>query len=110
MDSKYLVTDTRRVLQRQLAHLIREGKPFTADDLTLDGRVAIDSGHNPNSSQNAIGSIFSQSNREGLIVFTGNTRKSKAPHRKGGLIREWRGTLIGLQWADELLEQGELFE
>jgi photosystem II stability/assembly factor-like uncharacterized protein len=93
--------------QRQLAYLILSDTDFTADDLTNNGAIALDSGHTANALQNGIGSIFSRSARQGLISFTGNVRRSNAPHRKGGAIRVWRGTDAGKRWARQVLDDTE---
>jgi hypothetical protein len=88
----------------RLAELILTGDTFTADDVTYNGRFALDRSHSPNGKQSGIGSMFQQASREHLIEFTGQVTKSKAKHRKGGAIRIWRGTEKGARWAQMILE------
>lgn len=90
-------------LERRMAHLILSGVRFTADDVTADGALALDGEHLPNARQNAIGSMFNQLARRGIIEFTGTVVRSKAPHRKGGAIRVWLGTETGHLWARSVL-------
>lgn len=92
-------------LERRLARLLLAGGTFTADDVTGDGNVALDTSHAPNAKQNGIGTLFNQASRRGLIDFTGNVVRSNAPHRKGGAIRVWRGTEAGVLWARNVLAQ-----
>lgn len=80
----------------RLNELIRSGRPFTADDITDDGQIAVDSTHKPNGRQSRIGSLIRQAHAHGRIEKTGGFARSRAPHRKGGLILEWRGTTTGL--------------
>ena len=84
----------------RLAVLILWGDPFTSDEVTLRGSVTAAGDHAPNASQNSIGSLFQSASRQGWIAFTGETRRSAAPHRKGGLIRVWQGTDKGVKWAE----------
>ena len=88
-------------LDLRLAGLIVRRRPFTADDLTDSGRLTIDETHGPNGKQSAIGAIFSRARKDGLIVPTGEFVSSRAPRRKGGAIRVWRGTEAGHSWAVE---------
>jgi hypothetical protein len=90
-------------LERRLARLILAGRPFTADDVTDDGALALDAAHRPNARQNGIGTLFNQAARRGLIWFTGQVVRSRAPHRKGGAIRVWDGTEAGVLWARNVL-------
>jgi hypothetical protein len=88
----------------RLAELILDGDPFTADDVTYNGRFALDQSHSANGAQSGIGAMFQRASRERLIEFTGDVVKSKAKHRKGGVIRVWRGTEKGVRWAEMMLE------
>ena len=88
-----------QALLDRLADLILAGEPFTADDVTQAGTLTAAGDHAPNASQNSIGSLFNSASRKGWISFTGDTRQSAAPHRKGGLIRVWTGTANGRNWA-----------
>lgn len=65
--------------------LERQGTPFTADDL----RDLIGPDHQPHH-VNAVGALFNQHHRAGLIraVGGGNSRGQK---RNGGYRREWIG-------------------
>lgn len=92
-------------LERRLARLILVGREFTADDVTANGLVALDPDHAANGRQNAIGTLFNQASRRGLIDFTGQVVRSNAPHRKGGAIRVWRGTEAGVLWARSILAE-----
>jgi hypothetical protein len=95
--------EVNRVMSSRLAGLILQGGPFTADDVTEAGALVIDGQHTPNGKQSGIGSLFNQAARRGLIYFTGNVVRSEAPHRKGGAIRVWRGTEVGVLWARSVL-------
>ena len=86
-------------LERRLARCILSGEPFTADDVTDEGRLALDGAHAPNARQSGIGSMFQSHARAGHIRFTGRVIKSSAKHRKGGAIRVWEATDAGVRWA-----------
>jgi len=88
------------ILERRLAHFILDGHPFTADDVTDNGMITVGGGHDPNSKQSSIGSMFQSHARLGHINFTGDVTKSTAKHRKGGMIRVWEGTAKGRRWAE----------
>ena len=88
--------------EMRLAALIASGEPFSADDLTMSGQVTADEFHTPNGKRSSIGSLFSAKRKAGLIEPTGAVVNSTAPHRKGGLIRVWRGTPKGVRWAIEV--------
>jgi hypothetical protein len=92
-------------LERRLAHTILAAgdMPFTADDVTGNGSVAIDPDHAPNAAQNGIGSFFRRMAARRLIEPTGQVVRSAAPHRKGGAIRVWHGTTAGRLWARSVL-------
>lgn len=89
---------------RRLAHLIIAEVPFTSDDLTASGTLAMDAAHAPNAKQNGIGAVFAQHSKLGHIRSTGQLVRSTAPHRKGGAIRVWQGTAAGRQWASSVIE------
>ena len=75
---------------KALGELARSGHAFTADDLVAKvGHPDLD--HEANGRNSVIGSLFRQAHRAGLIEPTGDTRQSTQPHRKGGLVRVWRG-------------------
>jgi hypothetical protein len=84
---------------QRAAELIVDCPEWTADDLTDDGAVTPDPDHAPNSANNGVGSYINGLSRRGLIAFTGQVVRSRAPHRKGGVIRVWTGTSAGRQWA-----------
>jgi hypothetical protein len=92
-------------LERRLAELVADGVDFTADDVTANGTVTLDGDHSANGEQNGIGGLFNRASRRGLIEFTGAIARSKAPHRKGGTIRVWRGTSAGRLWAIDALNK-----
>jgi hypothetical protein len=89
-------------LEARLAYYILEGRPFTADDVTDLGRIAVDASHGPNAGQSGIGSLFQAHARAGHITFTGRVVKSQAKHRKGGAIRVWEPTEAGRRWAESV--------
>jgi hypothetical protein len=86
-------------IEQALARCILTGSSFTADDVTADGAVTIDGTHEPNARQNGIGSMFNRAAKRGLIEWTGEVVRSRAPHRRGGTIRVWTGTEAGRLWA-----------
>ena len=88
-------------LDIRFAGLVARGEPFTADDLTRSGTLTVDEHHTPNGKQSSIGSLFSWASKAGLIEGTGDWVRSTSPHRKGGVIRSWRGTPEGRRWAAE---------
>lgn len=91
------------VLDRRLAGLIMSGLDFTVDDLTDDGTITLDSGaHRPNGRQNGIGAYMRGAVRHGYIAWTGDVDKSRSPHRKGGMVRVWTGTIVGRRWAERI--------
>jgi hypothetical protein len=94
-----------KVLERRLAWLIISQSTFTADDLTEDGQVAIDAGHAPNAGQNGIGAFIGSAHKRRLIQRTGASVKSRAPHRKGGMIQIWAPTVAGKLWARSVLAE-----
>lgn len=72
-----------------IATLAARGDPFTSDDLlALVGPP--DPSHAPNATNNAVGAVFRRARGSGLIRVVGHAR-SRAPHRKGGLVRVWQG-------------------
>lgn len=92
------------VLQARLYTLMSRGTPFTADDVTADGKVTVAGDHEPNKKQNAIGAMIRSQSQAKRIAPTGKVVSSKAPHRKGGMIREWRATDFGARWAKSQLD------
>lgn len=78
--------DQARLVLKRLAV---GGGVFSADDLTAIVGPP-DEDRAPNNRNNAIGAIFSEAARAGLIEVVGHT-KSTTKTRKGGLIRVWRG-------------------
>jgi hypothetical protein len=84
-----------------LASVIIAGEDFTADDVTDSGMRTVDGSHRANGRQSAIGKVFQEAQRLGWIESTGRVVRSSAPHRKGGGIRVWRPTQLGIDWAME---------
>jgi len=76
---------------------------FSANEITSDGEWALDPDHGANGRQSAISATFQGLSSQGKIVWTGAVVKSKAPRRRGGIIRVWRLTAKGRAWAKELL-------
>jgi len=73
----------------EIARLAASREPFTADELY--GAVGHpDQAHTPNGANNLIGSVFREAKQMGLIEPIG-FRPSQQPHRKGGIVRIWRG-------------------
>lgn len=89
--------------ERRLAALILAGGDFTIDAVTECGEIARDRGHAQNGTQNSIGSVIRNAASKGRIEFTGEIAKACSPHRKGGMIRVWRGTEAGRLWAANVL-------
>ena len=93
-------------LERRLAWLILSARTFTADDLTDDGAFTLDGGaHVPNAGQNGIGAFIGSAHKRRLIQRTGSSVKSRAPHRKGGMIQIWAPTATGRLWAKSVLAE-----
>lgn len=76
--------------ERELLHMADSGKPFTSDDLVAVVGLP-DSAHNPNAANSAVGALFRTAHSMKWITPIG-VEASKQPHRKGGMIRVWRGT------------------
>lgn len=93
-------------IERRFAELVDTREPFSSDDVTANGSVALDGSHAPNAGQSGIGSMFQAAAKAKRIEFTGEVVRSKAPHRKGGVIRVWVGTEVGQLWARRLLDPG----
>ena len=94
-----------KALERRLAWLLISQATFTADDLTDDGNFALDPDHGGNGAQSGIGAFINSASRRRLIEFTGAVVKSKAPYRKGGVIRVWAPTTAGRLWAKDVLAE-----
>jgi len=92
-------------IEERIAFVVLAGQPFSVDDVTEDGAWAPDPTHAANSTQNSIGQHIGDVARRGLIEFTGEVQRSCAPHRKGGMIRIWRPTSAGDEWARSMFEQ-----
>lgn len=71
--------------------LAATGRDFTSDDL-LEMIGPPDVSHAPNARNNAMGAAFSRASKRKIIEVVGHTQ-SRAQHRKGGLIRIWRGVV-----------------
>ena len=80
----------QQVARVRLRELADSGQPFTADDL-YDSVDHPDLAHAANGRNNAIGSLFGEAHKTGMIIPVG-VQKSRQPHRKGGMVRVWRGT------------------
>jgi hypothetical protein len=78
--------------------IVEKFEEFTADDVTDRGKLTLDDDHTANGKQSAIGSLFAQASRARRIAPTGRVTKSTAPHRKGGLIREWQACMNSLEF------------
>ena len=96
-------------IEERIAFLILGYEAFNSDDLTEDGTWAPDQTHAPNGRQNAIGAALNNAARRGYIETDGRVVQSCSPHRKGGAIRVWRPTAIGIEWARQMfgLEEPE---
>ncbi len=73
----------------QLEVLAASGRPFTADDLH-EAVKHPDASHSANGRNNLIGSVFREAHHAGVIEPVGVV-PSRQAHRKGGMIRVWRG-------------------
>jgi len=94
------------IIQYRLAEVISIREVFSADDVTLDGRFAIDHAHRPNSRQGMIGRGFNWAVMLGLIAPVDTaTRQSRNPRRKRGSVRLWRRTEAGAAWAITFLDE-----
>lgn len=94
-------------VEQEFARLVLAPFVFTADDVTNEGSEAIDPDHTPNGAQSGIGRMFQIANRKRYIEWTGDVVPSKAPHRRKGIIRVWRGTAVGRAWARRVLGLGD---
>lgn len=94
-------------VQHRLAEVILTGgEMFTADEITADGRFAIDHQHRPLGRQNVIGRVFGWAAGLGLIEAVDTTAKrSRNPRRKAGGNRLWRATDDGRAWAVTFLAE-----
>lgn len=77
--------------------------PFTIDDITLDGHLALDVAHECNGPQNGIGTVLNRAQKRQLIQTDGMTTRSRSPLRKGGAVKVWHPTEAGLLWAKHIL-------
>ena len=73
----------------EIRRLAETGEQFTSDDV-LDAVGHPDTGHTPNGGNNLIGSVIREAKQRGLIEAIG-FRPARQPHRKGGIVRIWRG-------------------
>lgn len=71
-----------------MCELWETGEPFSSDNLK-DIVGVPDQGHEPNGTNNQIGSVFREWSARGLIERVDTTR-STYRHRKGGLIVVWQ--------------------
>ena len=95
-----------KVLQAQAARLILADLRFSSNDVTINGDIVIDPTHAQSGRQSGIGAMFNEMARRQLIEFTGDIEASTSPHRKGGMVRIWRGTEAGRLWARNVLGLG----
>lgn len=94
------------LIQRRIAREILAGRSFTSSEVTDCGELSFDDSHLPNSTNNTIGRLIRHLSDKGVIEAIGFA-PSCTPTRKGGLIRRWRGTADGIEWAREMLaDQG----
>lgn len=81
--------DWRTWAMTEIERLARTGLPFTSDDL-LDAVGHPDMSHAPNGGNNLIGSVMREAKQRGLIEAI-RYRPARQQHRKGGIVRLWRG-------------------
>jgi hypothetical protein len=93
-------------LTRRLAVLLADPNQhtFSADDVTLGGKMSVDPEHEANSKQSAIGSAFRKWAKDGYIEWTGRVVNSKNPRRNKGMVKVWKATDRGKEWAELWLE------
>lgn len=89
-------------LTRRLAVLLSDPNQhtFSADDVTLYGKMSVDPDRAANGKQSSIGNAFRKWANDGLIEWTGRVVHSKNPRRNKGMIRVWKGTVRGKEWAE----------
>lgn len=73
----------------EIRRLAGTGELFTSDEV-LDAVGHPDMSHTPNGGNNLVGSVIREAKQAGLIESIG-FRPSQQPHRKGGVVRIWRG-------------------
>ena len=73
-----------------LCDLAASGEEFTADDV-LDRAGHPDERHQANARNSAIGALFRDAAKAGLIMQVGRTVRSRQPKRKGGMVQVWVG-------------------
>lgn len=74
---------------RQIAVLADRGEPFTSEDLLARMDIALNMGTPPE--KNAVGGVFTQAARSGLIVKSGKTAPSRRPQSRGRKLDLWVG-------------------
>jgi hypothetical protein len=79
-------------VQEAIAELARSGRIFTSDDVYPLIDIP-DPEHRPNGKNNQIGMAFRHAHRLGVIRPIIGVRQSTQPSRKGGMVRQWIGTL-----------------
>ena len=95
-----MATPQQETIENRMIACIFVGEPFTADDVTKDGSIAVDPSRAQSGRQSSIGALFMEHSRAGHIEPTGEVIRSRAPSRKGGAIRVWRATPAGIAWAE----------
>jgi len=89
MDHSPAVNEWIIEAERAMLRLCARKKDFSSDDLLA--RVGHpDKRHRGNGKNNLVGSLFHKFSQEKRMEVVGYTQ-SQQPHRKGGLIRVWRG-------------------
>lgn len=83
------MTEWGKAANEAMQTLIESGVEFTSDDLTdIVGHP--DETHTANGRNSVIGSLFRAASSQGTIQAVG-IAKSRKPHRKGNIVRVWRG-------------------
>ena len=100
--------DAHDAIAQRMLELVAAGAPYSADELTSRGALAVDAAHGQSGAQSAIGAQFRMMAKRGWIEKTGEYRRSSSPRRKGGMILEWQPTERGIAGARAQLGQGRL--
>jgi hypothetical protein len=83
------VAGWREQAEAELHRLARTCQPFTVDDL-YQAVGHPDRWHQANGGNNQVGALFVAAKKQGRIEVVG-FRPARTEHRRGGIVRIWRG-------------------